>query len=131
VEQILRDALDVLIPEVERTSGLVLNVVDQAQLEPPGPKWVMLRNEVGSGLGISVAEGDSPAQRLAHLADQIQEWVTEELWRLGLPATWPVCPFHPNTHPLEALVVDNHAVWCCLKDGEVVARVGEIGRMTG
>jgi hypothetical protein len=126
VEPFLRDALDVVIPEVERTTGLVLIVVDHGYVDPLGRDWTMLLNEEGHGLGLSVNEGDSPVQRLAHLADQVQEWAVEELWRQGLPATWPECPLHPNSHPLQPAVVDDKAVWSCPKDAEVVARIGEL-----
>ena len=77
MEQNLRDALDVLAPEVERTTGIDLVVVDHGYVDPLGRDWVMLMNEEGSGLGIWVNEGDSSAQQLAHLADQLQEWVVE------------------------------------------------------
>ncbi|MCU1633586.1 MAG: hypothetical protein JWM61_2238 [Micrococcaceae bacterium] len=42
------------------------------------------------------------AGRLADLADQIQEWVIEELWRSG--SSWPQCPRHPTTHPAQPVV---------------------------
>lgn len=59
----------------------------------------------------------------------------EALWSEGEPAVWPRCPDHPDTHPLEAVVVDGTAVWVCPKSGAVrksraaFARIGELGGM--
>ena len=47
---------------------------------------------------------------LVHLADQVQEWVVEELARLGRPTNWPVCASHPANHPRQALVRDGRAI---------------------
>jgi hypothetical protein len=87
---------------------------------------VMFLNEKRHGQGIQVPEGDWPHQ-LAHIADQIQEWAVEELWNQGRPATWPECPFHPGSHPLEPVVVASIALWRCPKTTEPVAHVGELG----
>ncbi|GAA4089990.1 hypothetical protein GCM10022233_86650 [Streptomyces shaanxiensis] len=79
----------------------------------------------GSGLGLTVPPpGVTPAERLASLAEQVQEWAVEALWSEGASAVWPHCPDHPDTHPLEAGVVEGTAVWACPKSGSVFARVG-------
>jgi hypothetical protein len=87
---------------------------------------VMFLNEKRHGQGIQVSEGDWPHQ-LAHIADQIQEWAVEELWNQGRPATWPECPIHPGSHPLEPVVVASAALWRCPKTTEPFANVGELG----
>ncbi|SDM75135.1 hypothetical protein SAMN04487981_102467 [Streptomyces sp. cf386] len=48
----------------------------------------------------------------------------EALWSEGVAAVWPHCPDHPDTHPLQARVVDGTAVGACPKGGAVFARVG-------
>jgi hypothetical protein len=53
------------------------------------------------------------AQRIASVADQIQEWAVEARWHAGRPATWPGCPLHPDSHPLMAAVREGRAVWIC------------------
>ncbi|MGW6903081.1 hypothetical protein [Streptomyces sp. NPDC054940] len=86
---------------------------------------LMLHAPDGSGQGLMIPPpGVTPAQRLASLADQVQEWAVEALWSEGVAAVWPHCPDHPDTHPLQARVVDGTAVWACPKGGAVFARVG-------
>ncbi|MEY9861668.1 hypothetical protein ABH935_007311 [Catenulispora sp. GAS73] len=82
----------------------------------------------GSGQGLTHPRGATTGDRLANLADQVQEWAVEALWTAGVAAVWPHCPEHPNSHPLRATVVDEAAVWACPKSGAVVARIGELER---
>jgi hypothetical protein len=106
---------------------------------------LMLHGPDGSGHGVRWPESGSAADRLANLADQVQEWAVEALWLAGVSAVWPRCPQHPNSHPLLATVgvwvgaggegeVDAEAaIWTCPRSGAVVARVGELagGEATG
>ena len=91
----------------------------------------------GSGQGLVPPLGGTPAQRLAHLAEQVQEWAVEALWSAGEPAVWPHCPDHPDTHPLEAAVVDGTAMWVCPRGGTArtpraaFARIGGLERGEG
>jgi hypothetical protein len=127
MEKVLQDALDVLLPELRRTCGLRPIVEDRAMLNRFGEPVVnvMFLNQDGHGQGIQVREGDRPHQ-LAQIADQVQEWAVEELWSRGRPATWPECPLHPDSHPLEPVVVAGTALWQCPKTAEPVAAIGEL-----
>jgi hypothetical protein len=79
----------------------------------------------GSGSGLSVRRAASGEERIAHAADQVQEWAIEDqLWGTA-PTNWPPCPSHPSSHPLQASVVESSAVWVCPTDHSVVARIGE------
>jgi hypothetical protein len=80
----------------------------------------------GSGMGIAVPTAAALPERVAYLADQIQEAEVEALWTAGRSAVWPHCPKHPNTHPLRAEVRDGVAVWSCT-DSEIIAPIGELG----
>ena len=60
----------------------------------------------GRGTGIYVRADDQAAQQVAMLADQLQDALVESLPWLGLPAVWPECPDHPDSHPLEAVCDD-------------------------
>ncbi len=81
-----------------------------------------------SGMGISVRPADSAAERVVELAEQLQEWEIEELWSAGRSATWPECPEHPNSHPLEPVIYgENTAVWRCSRSGHVICAVGMLG----
>ena len=74
----------------------------------------------------AVALGDSFVSSLATLADQVQTIVKEAQWDARMPVGWPRCERHPGTHPLEAAVVSEQAVWRRPRDGTVVARVGHL-----
>ncbi|MEV5121393.1 hypothetical protein AB0K49_00970 [Streptomyces decoyicus] len=87
---------------------------------------IMLWAPDGSGQGLTSPLGGTAAERLVHLADQVQEWAVEALWSEGASAVWPQCPTHPDTHPLTATVRTDTAVWVCPKRGAVVARIGEL-----
>jgi hypothetical protein len=88
----------------------------------------MLFGADGSGMGVWLDLSKSHAERLAHLADQVQDWAVEELARLGRPTNWPACPAHPVIHPLKATVEDGHAVWSCPHGS---AASSPIGRLSG
>jgi len=85
---------------------------------------VMLFAEDGSGTGVWVDLDMQEAHRLAHLADQVQDWAVEELARLGRPTNWPICPAPPGTHPMEASVEDSRAVWACPAGDDVSLPIG-------
>jgi len=93
------------------------------------PNRVMLYAPDGSGQGVYAEPDGRPAMLLAHVADQVQEWAVEALWGQGEPAVWPVCPTHPDTHPLAAIVEEGDeadAVWVCPRTGNTEARIGEL-----
>jgi hypothetical protein len=127
MENELQDALDVILPELRRTSALRPIMKDRAMVNRDGKEvtYVMFLNENGHGQGILVPEGNWSHQ-LAQVADQVQEWAVEELWNQGRPATWPECPFHPESHPLEPAVVAGTALWRCPKTAELVAAIGQL-----
>ncbi|WP_433252037.1 hypothetical protein ACQPYK_07070 [Streptosporangium sp. CA-135522] len=80
----------------------------------------------GSGQGVSVVLGADPVAQTARLADQAQEWAVEALWSAGLPAVWPHCPLHPDSHPLTAEEKNGQAAWFCPRTGELIALIGEL-----
>jgi hypothetical protein len=75
-----------------------------------------------------VALAQSAAERVAGLAEQVQEWEVEALAGAGRPATWPECPAHPASHPLEpAVSADGAATWRCPRSGLAVGAIGALG----
>jgi hypothetical protein len=80
----------------------------------------------GAGVGsrgIRVQVGLPLPERLADLADQLQEWEVEELAVAGRPATWPE---HPDSHPLAPQARRDQAVWCCPASGQVISIIGAL-----
>jgi hypothetical protein len=87
---------------------------------------LMLYAPDGTGHGVTVRRGDDLPRDVADLAEQVQGWAVEALWGEGLPAVWPQCPTHPDTHPLTADVDRGSAVWRCPRSGTVIAPVGRL-----
>ena len=85
----------------------------------------MLWGHDGGGMGVHVVPAAQTFEQIASLADQVQEWVIEELWGQG-PTNWPRCPHHPNTHPMKALAHDEVATWVCPVDNTFVAVIGSL-----
>lgn len=113
-------ALDTVVRDL-RAEGTVL---PEVRVEPQF--GVYLYGPDGSGHGIQWPPAGTAADRLAKVADQVQEWAVEAQWSAGAPAVWPHCPQHPNSHPLTATVAADAAVWTCPKTGALIARVGEL-----
>jgi hypothetical protein len=87
--------------------------------------WIQGSDGV-SGSGIRVDMALAPADRLADIAQQLQEWELEELAAAGRPATWPECPKHPDSHPLSPRVRDGVAVWSCPRTGRTEYAIGGV-----
>jgi len=117
-----------------RSSGAIVPRVVEEAHDDPGPDgvsaWIRLPggdgfHDVGSR-GIQVQVSLPPAERLAGLADQLQDWEVEELAAAGRPATWPECPQHPGSHPLAPRVSGGQAAWCCPVSGQVISAIGAL-----
>ncbi|MGP3955584.1 hypothetical protein ACTWPT_06265 [Nonomuraea sp. 3N208] len=93
--------------------------------------FLWLHTPDGSGWGIQLHGDGGAVQQIADFADQVQEWAVEALWQEGLPAVWPHCPMHPDTHPLGATVVHDRAVWRCPHTKKVVASIGRLLEQDG
>jgi hypothetical protein len=73
-------------------------------------------------------EESSPAEQVWWLGQQVQEWEIEELWHEGRSTTWPECPEHPNSHPLEpGIDGGDTAVWRCPISQHISCAIGELG----
>jgi hypothetical protein len=125
----LARALDIVLTDVAAT-GLprpVIEDVDWPDLETQ--IGATLRSDFGQ-LGVSIVATDSEDAQLVSLADQIQEFVHEQvLHKAGLPVVWPECPLHPGSHPLQAVEDDLVGpAWQCARLGRTIARVGDLGR---
>ena len=120
----IAEAIAPVLRDISATCGVELDVRDE-QWGYDGPA-VMVWEPDGSGTGVAVVAGQPSSEQIASLADQLQEVVIEALWSAGRPVTWPQCPSHPDSHPLEAAVVDSRAVWRCPKSGVVIDGVGAL-----
>jgi len=67
-----------------RATGGPLPVIESSDWQPAaGAESALLRSPDGSGMGVWVDTGASAADQIRMLSDQAQEWVIEELARLG------------------------------------------------
>lgn len=112
--------------DIETTGAPLPRVEDSDWQTSPGKESAFLRSEDGSGMGIWV-DPDLPVNdQLAMLADQVQEWLIEELWQRGQPTNWPRCPEHPDNHPLTAAVRRGRATWACPSSEGSASEIGSL-----
>ena len=125
MDQQLSTALAAVLADVRSCGVPVPRVEDEPWGNTPGMATAMMHSSDGSATGVSVDADDSPAAQLARVADQVQDWVIEQLWSSG-PTNWPRCPLHPSSHPMTAAVSDGAAVWTCPVTATVVCAVGSL-----
>ena len=124
----LSRAMALVLHDLEVTGAPVPQIEEGGWHDYPGAESAVLWAEDRSGMGVWVDSGVSEAEQTAMLADQVQEWLVEELCRIGRATNWPPCPEHPHNHPLAAVVQEGRARWTCPRSG---ISVGEVGRLEG
>jgi hypothetical protein len=124
-----RQTMAPVLRDIE-ASGAIAPIFEDETSDSVGDDFVsvMVWSADGTGMGVFVPVEDTAAERVARLADQVQEWEIEELAAVGRPATWPECPDHPDSHPLEPVVADDTAVWRCPRSGHVISQVGALSK---
>lgn len=127
----LAEALTPVLRDLAATGSVRPAVRDEQWSDYPGQLTAMLFSPDGTGQGVSAMTGDPLAERIASVADQVQEWVVEELCSLGRPTNWPPCPEHPHSHPLSAVLRDGQAGWACPKSGQIICEVGQLPGAAG
>lgn len=117
-------ALAPVLRDVCSTAGITPLILDTPPVNDPSVANIVLTSPDGSATGVRL-ELDRPfvAQVIA-AADQVQEWVIEELWAAGRSATWPECTFHSGGHPMSARAQGGEAVWVCPAFEVQVAGIG-------
>jgi hypothetical protein len=124
----LRATLEPVLRDLRSSGAIMPDIIEEAH-DDRGPDcvsaWIQTPGGAGSrGIGVLV---NLPApERLADLADQLQEWEVEELAAAGRPATWPECPQHPGTHPLAPETRGGQATWCCPASGQAITVIGAL-----
>ncbi|MEV6410958.1 hypothetical protein [Kribbella sp. NPDC051718] len=122
----LANALEAVVRDLRNTGGIELRISDEPATSDPGYESVLLLSGRRSWTGLLAPIALTDDERLAHVADQIQEFVFEELARLGLPVTWPECPEHPASHPLTPVLTSGLPSWQCPRSGDTVAPIGQL-----
>jgi hypothetical protein len=130
---VLRATAEPILRDLRSSGAIIPDLMEEAHddlgpdrvaawIQPPGSA----DSEAVGSQGIYVEIDLSTAERLAGLADQIQEWEIEELAAAARPATWPECPQHPNSHPLAPQAQGNQAAWRCPASGQLIAVIGAL-----
>ena len=86
---------------------------------------VMLWSPSGSGAGVQVSRLARTSEQVASVADQVRDFVIEELWSHA-STNRPPCPRHPGTHPMKALAQDDVAAWVCPVDDTMMSIIGSL-----
>ena len=123
----LAEALTPVLRDLERSGSVIPEVCDDQWGGIEGQATAGLRSPDGSGQGVSVMTGEPLPQRIASVADQVQEWAVEELCSAGRPTNWPQCPDHRSSHPMSAVVQGGRAVWTCPATGRLASEIGQLG----
>jgi hypothetical protein len=131
--------MDLVLADVRAGGVIVPEVRYEAWEERPDQVYALIvppglspENRDAGGTGVWVARSGPAGERLAGLAGQVEEWEVEALAAAGRPATWPECPEHPASHPLEPWFESaERAVWRCPRSYRVVCTIGELGSSAG
>ncbi|MEV8373978.1 hypothetical protein AB0P21_14635 [Kribbella sp. NPDC056861] len=124
----LENALEAVRRDLRSTGGIKLRISEEPATSDPGYESVLLLSGRRSTTGVLAPTAMSADERLVQVADQVQDFVLEELGRLGLPATWPECPEHPASHPLSAVLTSSGPRWQCPKSSKNISVIGELPR---
>lgn len=117
-----------LVPVFRDLEGAVIAALQIDEVDwtgDPDSPSVMLRSPAGNAMGVQVARLAPTSERIASVADQVQEFVIEEL-RGQAPTNWPPCPRHPTAHPMRAMARNDTAVWVCPIDDSPVTMIGTL-----
>jgi hypothetical protein len=125
MERMIREALAPVLADVRATGAPEPRVVE-ADWDPDLQSTVHLFRPDGTGAGVGVLRTASRANRAVQAADGTQQWVIESLWFAGRPTNWPVCPAHPHTHPMRAVLLRGTPTWQCPEQPAVVVPIGAL-----
>jgi hypothetical protein len=126
VNAALSEALAPVLRDLQNSGALLPDIRDEQWSDFPGQVTAMLYGPDGSGQGVFAMEGEPLPDRIASVADQVQEWAIEAQWLAGRPASWPECSEHPGSHPLTARLHDDRAVWACPRTAQLICGVGQL-----
>jgi hypothetical protein len=126
VEDVLRQALDPILRDLRAAAVVSERIEDSDWTGDPDRPAAMLWGVDGGGRGIAVARSETDVERIASMADQVQEWAIEELWGVGASTNWPCCPLHPDSHPMQAVARSDGTWWTCPAGQTAIALIGAL-----
>jgi hypothetical protein len=130
---VIQKATAPVLRDLEASGAIVPEILYQSSGDDTGDGREGVSTDItrGGGHGGNVwtpTEECSSAEQVWWAAHQLQEWEVHELWEAGRSTTWPGCPEHPNTHPLEPDTDgEDTAVWRCPRTQQVICAIGALG----
>jgi hypothetical protein len=131
--EVIQKATAPVLRDLEVTGAIVPEILYQSSHDDSRDGREGVSTDIGRGGGHggdvwTPTEETSSAEQMWWAAYELQEWEIHELWEAGRPATWPECPQHPDTHPLEPDIdAGDTAVWRCPRTQRVVCAIGALG----
>ena len=122
----LSEALEPVLHDLRSHSLTEPDIEDRDWTGVPEHPSAMLWSPDGSGTGVYVNREEPVFAQIASVAGEVQEWVIEELRGERSATNWPPCPHHPGSHPLNAVVRNQAAVWICPVQQSAVAVIGTL-----
>ena len=89
--------------------------------------WIAGPGRAGAGIWIWL--DSTPADQVADLAEQFQNWAADQLVDAGHSPEWPACPAHRAPHGLHPQSRDGAAVWVCSQGDQVICEIGALGAL--
>ena len=127
---VLRETVAPLLRDLTATSMTLPDIREEAH-EDRGTAavcaWIQGSDGIG-GEGIWIWLDRPIAERVAALAEQLQQWAADRLYDAGQPPGWPQCPDHPRSHELSPEVRASSAVWICSESGRVISNIGTLAK---
>jgi hypothetical protein len=98
-------------------------VLDEEVRPEPDYESFWLLSASGHRTGLLILLTLAWQDQVASMADQLQDFVVEELAMTGSSPVWPECAVHPQSHPLKAAVDGGRAVWVCPRTNQEVVPI--------
>lgn len=76
---------------------------------------------------VQVDTGLSLTEQLVAVASKVQDEIQSDSTVLG--STWPRCPVHPDTHPLQPVCSADYAWWFCPLNRQAIWKIGRLGEV--
>ena len=124
VQMKAKDALEPVLRDI-RATGVPVPTVQFTRQEDKDLWLAILTASDESSHGFYIDLSLTRAQLVCSVAESTQEWVFDEMQSAGR-TNWPLCPLHPRTHPLKAVVAKGIPQWACPSENIAISEIGDL-----
>ena len=126
---ILRETVGPLLRDLEAAGLRLPDIREEVRYGcDPAQVCAWIEEVDGGGSGIVILKELPAPERVALLAEQIQNWAADQLHDASLYPEWPVCPIHPAAGRAHPEVRDAAAVWVCSQARHPISAIGSLPR---